>query len=899
MVRCKMPDFNTRSPFLPGLIISTLACHRQMPDPAPHPFACLAACLFAAVPASHAAQDPDGLLLAASVFRQAVPASRGAAVKGGAGLLVEDDLPLSLRVERRFNVLGGKRPPLMPEVGIPYPVELKKDDAYPLFVAAGRIEGRTDDMAVATGDVELRKLDTQVFGDKMVYWPLDDEIDATGKVRMLQQGAEFNAPHVRMKLSEQVGFAEDADFLIVKQVESKFYKATTVVVSNAASNAVSSSAPMMTNIASSYGLPTEAPRTRPSLGSGTAERIDFEGENQITLFDSTYSTCRPGEKDWYLRATETHLDYDRDVGDAKNASVWFMDVPIFYTPAMTFALNHQRRSGVMHPFFSTSTRDGLDLTVPYYWNIAPNYDALILPRYMSKRGLQLGAEVRYVDFNTPNANTPNVYTAEYMPYDKLADRERYAYMINHQQNLGQGVSAVVNYNRVSDNFYWQDMSSRLVQTSQVQLPQQLTVAYWPSPWLQTNMQVLRYQTLQTDPANPVAVPYFLEPQVNLVGFKPDLLGTDLTLIGQYSRFIHQTRVQGDRMVIYPQFSLPIVHPAFTFIPKVGVNVTQYALSNQTVAGADSNISRVLPTFTVDSSVIFERETSLLDKAFIQTLEPRLYYVNIPYKNQSNIPLFDTAQADFNFAQIFSENRFSGYDRINDANQLTAAVTTRMLDAETGVERFKAMIGQRYYFSPSRVTLNYTPLKSPIVPLGNEQQGYSDLLAAFSGLVLPKTYADVAWDYNYRDGLNERVSAGLRYQPELAKVISAGYRYTREPTLGVPQVSQIDIAGQWPLTPRLYAVGRFNYSLLNTDTIAPQLLEAIAGFEYNAGCWATRVVAQRLAAIAGTPNTTLFLQLELNDFGSVGSNPISLLRRSIPGYGKSNELTSSSSLLTTQ
>ena len=183
MVRCKMTDFNTRSPFLPGLIISTPTSFRQMPDPARHPFACLAACLFAAVPARHAAQDPDGLLLAASVFRQSVPASRGAAVKGGAGLLVED-LPFSLRVERRFNVLGGKKPPLMPEVGIPYPVELKKDDAYPLFVAAGQIEGRTDDMAVATGDVELRKLDAQVFGDKMVYWPLDDEVDATGKVRI-------------------------------------------------------------------------------------------------------------------------------------------------------------------------------------------------------------------------------------------------------------------------------------------------------------------------------------------------------------------------------------------------------------------------------------------------------------------------------------------------------------------------------------------------------------------------------------------------------------------------------------------------------------------------------------------------------------------------------------------
>ncbi len=273
------------------------------------------------------------------------------------------------------------------------------------------------------------------------------------------------------------------------------------------------------------------------------------------------------------------------------------------------------------------------------------------------------------------------------------------------------------------------------------------------------------------------------------------------------------------MVLYPQLSLPIVHPAFFLIPKIGVSATQYGLTDQINTAQPSSISRVIPTFTVDSSLIFERETSLLDKAFIQTLEPRLYYVNIPYKDQSNIPLFDSAQADFNFAQIFSENRFSGYDRINDANQLTAAVATRFLDGATGTERFKAMIGQRYYFSPSRVSLNYTPAGAAIVPVGNQPQGYSNLLAAATGLILPKTYADVAWDYNYRDGYSDRIAAGVRYQPELAKVISAGYRYTRDPNFDVAQVNQIDITGQWPLTSRLYAVGRYNWSFLGKQTLS--------------------------------------------------------------------------------
>ncbi len=861
------------------------------------PLSALVCCALAAVPLAHAAEDTGGQLQAASELQAARPLPATSSVSGAKQM--DEEWALHLRSERRFNILGRKKGPLVAEIGIPYPVNLKKGDAYPLFIVAEQANGRNGDIAVATGDVEMRRLDAHLFGEKLTYWPLDDEVDASGSVRLLQDGMEVNAPRVRMKMSEQVGFAEQPDYIFVREVASKFYRPTAIPVTAATSNATTSGAPMMMNVPNSYGLPTTAPATRPSLASGTAERAEFEGENQVTLFDTTYSTCKPGDKDWYLRATEMHLDYDRSLGEAENATLWFKGVPIFYSPTGTFPLNSKPKSGFMHPFFATSTRDGVDLTTPYYWNIAPNYDATLYPRYMSKRGLQLGAEARYLDFNFSGNSR-----VEYMPNDQLADRERYAYLVQHQQNLGQGFSAVVNYNRVSDDFYWQDTSSRLLQTSQVQLPQQFLLNYTPLPWMQTNMQVLRYQTLQTDPQNPVAVPYFLEPQINLVALKSDVLATDVTVVGQYSRFSSTTRVQGDRVVAYPQISLPLVHPAYFVIPKVGLSATQYSLTDQTNPAQPSSISRVVPTFTVDSSLIFERDTSLLGKAFIQTLEPRLYYVNIPYRDQNSIPLFDTAQADFNFAQIFSENRFSGYDRINDANDLTAALTTRMLDGTTGTELFKAMIGQRYYFSPSRVSLNYTPAGAAIAPVGNQDQGYSNVLAAFSGLVMPKTYADVAWDYNYRNGYSDRIAAGIRYQPELAKVLSAGYRYTRDPNFDIAQVNQIDITGQWPLTSRLYAVGRYNWSFLGKQTVSDlspggQLLEAIAGFEYNAGCWAARVVGQRLAALSGSPNTTLFFQLELTDFGSVGSNPISLLRRSIPGYGKTNELNTSGSLFTTQ
>ncbi len=791
------------------------------------------------------------------------------------------DVPLRLRSERKFNVMDKKKNGSSVAVaGIEMPAERQDDDVYPLFVTADRIEGQVDDLSMAEGNVELRKIGAQAYADRMTYHILDDELEAFGSVRLLQDGAEIDTPHLRMTLGEQRGSAEDVKYHILQEVKSRFYDPIQTMVTVATSNAVTSGAPMMMDVANSYGLATKSPPQRPTEANGRAERVDFEGQNQFSFLANTFSTCKPDREDWYLRSSEMHLDYDRNEGLANNATLWFGGVPIFYSPIASFSLNGQRRSGLLSPSFSTSTRSGIDFTVPYYWSIAPNYDLTLYPREMSKRGYQLGAEARYLDYNFQG-----VTRLEYMPNDEMLNRQRWAYWIQHQQNLGQGVTAMVNWNGVSDNYYWQDLSSRLMLTSQTQLPKQVVLSYAPSPWLQTSLQYLRYQTLQLDPANPVAQPYFLEPQLNFVAFKPDIMKTDFSMIGQFSRFtnVDASMVQGDRLVLYPQLSLPVVDPAYQFTPKIGLHMTQYSLENQ-AAGMPNTISRVLPTFSLDSMLSFEREGDWFGKSYIQTLEPRLYYVNIPYRDQSKIPLFDTALSDFNFAQIFSENRYSGFDRINDANQLTSALTTRLLDGDTGAERFKAMIGQRYYFKAQNVSIPGETAR---------QEDFSNLVLAVNGLIAPKTYTDVAWEYSYHDNLTERLAAGIRYQPELGKVLSAGYRYTRDNLLGIMALDQIDIAGQWPLSSKWYAVGRFNYSLRDKQT-----LESIAGVEYNSGCWAIRVVGQRLGAISGMPNNTLFFQLELNDFGSIGSNPIGLLRRSIPGYGKTNELPSSS-LLTSQ
>ena len=797
-------------------------------------------------------------------------------------LAAAEDAPLRLRSERRFNVLGKKKKTARSRVGIEHPVDLNKDDVYPMFIVADRMDGRSEELTDAEGNVELRKAGTLVYADRLQYRPLEDRVDAQGNVRLLQEGAEVNTPHLHFRIAEQTGFAESADYHMVQEVRSRLYRPQQLVMTYSGTNALNTSgAPMMSNVPNNYGLPTVAPPTRPSEASGHAERIEFQGENRFLLSNSTFSTCKPGATDWYLQAEEVRLDFDEDKGEANAATVYFKDTPIFYLPEASFALNHQRRSGFLHPYYSASTKNGFDLTLPYYWNIAPNYDATLFPRYMAKRGFQLGAEAQL--FGHYHRGTVR---AEFMPQDEVLDRQRYAFNIQHTHHLGNNMSGVINWQRVSDNMYWQDMSSRLLNTSLVQLPQQLVFNYSPASWLHTSTQFLRYQTLQIDPNSTIARPYFVEPQINVFGFKANVLKTDLSVFGQYSRFSHPDKTNGERMVFYPQVSLPIIHPSFQIVPKVGVHLTSYALSQQSqedrLLGQKTSLTRGLPTFSLDSTVVFERDSQWLGKDYIQTLEPRLYYVRIPYRDQSLFPNFDSGLTDFNFAQIFAENRYSGQDRINDANQLTAAVTTRFLGADTGAEYFKGMIGQRYYFQPQRVMLN-----------GETQRkaDFSNIVVAANGLVADRTYVDLAWEYNHRESSSDRFSAGMRYQPDYGRVLSASYRYIRDPLSGQSMVKQVDLAGQWPISGRWYAVGRYNYSLRDS-----QLLEAIGGIEYNEGCWSTRLVVQRLEALAGSANTTVFLQLELKDFASIGSNPIGLLHRSIPGFGKVNELPAKSNLL---
>jgi LPS-assembly protein len=766
----------------------------------------------------------------------------------------------------------------------------------PVFLSALHMTGEADREFVAEGEAELRKTGSIVNADLMTYWPLEDEVEAEGRVRLRQGEDVMTGPKLRLRMEDKVGRFEQPFYQIRhqsllgrKRVADREESDRQVEALTSASTWNSGfAAPQAMNLA--FGqtrFDDEVDLSTTTESRGEAERIDFEGENHYRLLNNTFTTCPVDNDAWYVRTSELTLDYDREVAEGRNAIVYFHDVPFLYSPWFSFSLNDERKSGFLPPSIGTNSDNGFEYRQPYYWNIAPNMDATISPRVMSRRGVQFGSEFRYL-----NTALGGVYQgklkAEYLPGDRLRDGDnRHAFSLEHSQSTNKGFAGTINYTKASDDDYYTDLSSDISGSSQTQLLQQGILSYG-GEWWSTSINFQQYQTLQSDENNPVLEQYRMLPQVTFDGRKFDLYGMDVNLLGQYTRFSIRKREQfggiypdGNRAVVYPQVSLPYVRPGWYVTPKLGMNYRRYSLSGQ-AAGAPDSISVALPVFSVDSGMTFERSSRWFGRDYTQTLEPRLYYLNIPYKDQSEIPLFDTALADFNFAQIFSENQFSGWDRVNNANQLTAALTSRLIEPETGGEVMRAMIGQRFYFTRNKVNLNGIAVASD-----GEKWNRSDFLAGFSGQVYPKVFVDAAWQFDLGDRRSERYSAEVRYRPEPGKVLNVAYRYNRETT---SPVNQVDVSGQWPLFGRWHGVGRLNYSFKDDGTVLStggqggRVIESIAGLEYNGGCWILRGVVRRQALTSEDASTAFYVQLELSGLGRIGSNPLSLLKRNIQGYG---------------
>jgi LPS-assembly protein len=694
-------------------------------------------------------------------------------------------------------------------------------DRDPIYLRADTLEGESGKAILATGKAELRTRRQTVLADWLHYDPATEEVWAKGNVVMRRGTDTISGPEAKFKRTDETGYFNKPEFHIGEFA---------------------------------------------SRGEGT--ELLFLGENKYQIKDMRYTTCVAGNDDWYLTSAEVDVDRSRLVGTAHNASIIFQGATLLSIPSFDFPLSNDRKSGFLTPIFGSTNSRGIEMSLPYYFNLAPNYDATLTPRLMTRRGLQINGQARYL--------FPDIVgeaDAELLP-DRVTGTNRYLLSWKHNENFGflPGLAGYVNAQKVSDDAYFTDLSDRLVVTSQTTLPREAGFTYSRGPFsFLTRVQT--FQTLQ-DPANPITPPYFREPQLLMTMSPVAWNGLNFEATGEYVRFRQPTLVTGDRSVLYPTVTWSQHGNAWFFSARTGLHMTHYDFDSSNPADAtltEPRLNRLVPISSIDTGLVFERDTSLFDKAFTQTLEPRAYYVNIPYRGQDQIPPFDTAIDDFNFSQLFTENRYLGSDRIGDANQLTLAAVTRLLDPQTGEEKMRFAVGQRYYFETQRVVLTETPRTAKT----------SDLLLSGEGRLSDVWSASGALEYNLNHPQIERLDTGVRWQPAAGSVLNASYRFIRtqvDPTGNISQLKQVDFSGQWPFKDSWSVIGRWNYSIVDHKT-----LEGVLGVEYNAGCWGFRIVAQRLTTATEQASKSVFVQFELNGLGRFGTNPIEVLKRSVPGY----------------
>ncbi len=681
------------------------------------------------------------------------------------------------------------------------------------FINARHVEARKDDQLEAYGDVELRQSGRVVKTDHLFYGQKSKDVLAEGTVQLEQNDVVVTGPVLKLNLDTDIGEMIQPTFIFNE-----------------------------------------------NHARGSASMMHIASKQNYIFDDAIYTTCPAGKDDWLLRASELEIDRTTQVGDAWNAVVEFKGVPILYTPWMDFPLDGRRRSGFLAPSYGFTNKGGYELTIPFYWNIASNYDATFSPRVISKRGTQFNNEFRYLK---PGYAGQLQYDT--LSNDRLSGDDRSHMALMHSQSLGGGFGFSLNLNKVSDDDYFRDLAASVAGTSQINLLREGVLSYGGG-WWSTSARVQRYQTLQ-DPLDPVDIPYRRQPQVNL-NAQQTLADADVVLASEYTNFLHDTSINAQRMVVYPSVSYPLLSNLGYYVtPKLGVHYTRYLMGlNNTQKLPDA--TRTLPIFSLDSGLVFERDDSILGSDYVQTLEPRLYYVYIPYRDQDMLPNFDSAQAPFNFGQIFTENRFFGSDRVGDANMATLAITSRFIDNETGAESLRVMLGERFSFEPPRVNL--------VTPADNNSR--SDILLSLGGQISKSWSLDSLFQYNPNQSQTESYNVMARYKPEPGKLLNLNYRFTRN------ILRQGEISAQWPLFSRWLGVARLSYSFQDHRPV-----ETLLGLEYNQACWTVRFGAQSFVTATQEVSTPIFLQLELNDLVHVGSDAMEILRNSVPGYTKMNSL----------
>ncbi len=624
-------------------------------------------------------------------------------------------------------------------------------------------------------------------------------------------------------------------------------------------------------------------------GHGTAEELFMDVGTRTRGQRVTYTTCDPEEdgidlrsNSWSISASSIDLNHDAERGAARNVVLRIKDIPVMYLPFLSFPLSDKRKSGFLAPGLGSTNNHGMEILTPYYWNIAPEMDATLTPRWLTDSGVMGMGEFRYL-----LGDGGGRVNAEYLPDDdKYNNEDRNLIGFTHQQYFGRRARLFMTYNRVSDDQYFEDFGGQLGVTATRFLDRRADFVY-NGGWWRANARVQDFQ-ITDDSVDPASEPYQKLPQVR---FAVNPLRGENRLnagvIGEFAYFnrdndLYVNEVNGGRVDIYPSVSYPYQTRAGYVTPKVGIRFTQYDLSD--TGPYSSSPSRVLPIASVDSGLFLEREFDFSGARYTQTVEPRLYYLYIPDDDQADIPVFDTSIFNRFYSAMFREDRFTSIDRIGDANQVSLGLTSRIIDRDNGAELGYARIGQQYYLSDQDVIRLQLQPNGVLVADGLTTTDFFGPIIGEIGFRLIQDWqlrGEMQWEPN--ENITEKMVFRAQYRPDNGRVLNMAYRVRRAPSgelrRTITDIEQTDVSFRLPVSHEVSLVGRWNFAVPESKT-----LEVFGGVEYESCCFGIRVVARRfLNNLDGDFSNGVFLQIELKGLGGIGKNTVDFLNQSIPGY----------------
>jgi len=667
-------------------------------------------------------------------------------------------------------------------------------EGAPILIKARELSAQREGEGEASGNVELFRADQHIATERLLVDNVNQLITVPGAIRYDDQQVWFEGSEARYSLSEESGY-----FSLVN-----------------------------------FGLTG-------SSAHGSAEWAELEGGHTSRMHVLNYTTCPGDRPDWQIEMKELELRHEEGKGSARGAKLEFKGVPIMYLPWFTFPIDDRRKSGFLFPNFGYNSDTGYEIGVPWYWNIAPNHDATLEPHWYSERGFMLTGEYRFL---TPRTN--GFVDFDYMPDDRQADDERYHYQFRHNARPWRHWRTELILEQVSDDRYFQDFGNSLRQTSRQFVRSSATLTgvgrYWNFQFMADDFQVID-ETIQ-----PENEPYRREPRMAFwLDYPLGTSGLTLGLDSELVSFDRDVGVTGPRLDLFPNIYWDRYNRWGFVKPRVGYRYTAYELDYGKQAG-ETSPSRGVGMASLDAGLVFDRFTS--DGGY-QTLEPRLFYLYVPYEEQDELPVFDTGEFTFGFSQLFNPNRFAGGDRFGDANQLSLALSTRKFDSHDGAAVWSLDVGQIIYFDDRRVQLDGDPVAD---------EELSPFLAEFSWFISPRISTTAGLQWNWDLGKFDVGTVGVRYNGVEGQRISFEYRYRTE------RLDQFDFRILWPIGERWRVLSRVNYSFADDD-----MLELQGGFEYESCCWAFRTVLRRyLKNRDGDYRDGIYLELNLKGLASLGS-----------------------------